>query len=223
MIAVAALVAAVSAGTGGALPPASSPRWSVEASLGNAWNAPLPLTIRQPGAATLDLNPRWSTRGLEFPLYYGVRVARGGGRAAWALDLVHHKLFLQNPPAEVRQFSISHGYNLITLQRLRERGSWRHGFGAGVVLAHPENEVRGRRLDEHRGLFRAGYHLAGPTVAALGGYSFEARPGFHLGVEVRLTYSHAEVPVAGGYARVPNLAMHGSVGARFAARSGARR
>jgi len=182
--------------------------WSLEARLGNAWNAPWAPTIRQPGAPTLAPEPRWSTRGLEFPLYYGVRVAR----REWALDLVHHKLHLENPPPEVGSFAISHGYNLLTAQRLGRRGAWRFGAGAGVVIAHPENQVRGRRLAENRGLLRAGYYVAGPTLAALAGYTLDPWPGLGLGAEARATLSHAEVPIAGGYARVPNAALHASVG-----------
>jgi hypothetical protein len=190
-------------------------RWAVEARLGNAWNAPLAARVRQPGAATLNLDPRWSTRGFRTPLYYGVRVARIGARATWAVDLTHHKLFLENPPAEVQTFSISHGYNLLTIQRWTERRRWFWGGGAGVVVAHPESEVHGRRFDERRGLFRDGYFAAGPTLAGFAGRTLGSRDRLRLVAESRLTYSHAEVPIAGGHARVPNLALHGAAGARW--------
>ncbi len=190
----------------------AEPRWQLEARVGGAWNAPLPVVLRQEGHPDLRLSARWRTNALEFPIYYGWRVSRWREGAGWALDLTHHKLHLEAPPPEVRRFAISHGYNLVMLQRLAERGGWRYGGGVGAVLAHSESEVRGRRFDEHGGLFRAGYHVSGPTVAALFGHSRTVQGPLRATAEVRLTLSNASVPIADGTARVPNLAVHGTLG-----------
>ena len=190
----------------------AEPGWRFEARLGGAWNVPLPLVIRQDGEQDLRATARWSTNAFEPPLYYGWRVARWGDEAGWALDLTHHKLYLQEPPAEIQHLAISHGYNLLTLQRLSEHGGWLHGFGLGAVVAHPESEVRGQRFDEHGGLFGAGYYVSGPTAAALLGHSRTLSGRLRLSAELKLTLSHASVPIAGGEARVPNLAVHGTVG-----------
>jgi hypothetical protein len=71
----------------------------------------------------------------------------------------HDKLYLSNPTKEIEQFAISHGFNRITLNRSMERGDviWR--VGAGVVITHPENTVRGRRVPEDEGILETGYHL----------------------------------------------------------------
>ncbi|HET9326004.1 MAG TPA: hypothetical protein VFQ05_04460 [Candidatus Eisenbacteria bacterium] len=187
-------------------------RWEVEARLGGAWNAPLPTTIRQEGHEDLDLTARWSTHALEQPLYYGGRIAAWSGPAGWALDLVHHKLHLDDPPPEVQSLAISHGYNLLTIQRLLARGGWRYGAGLGVVVAHPESEVRGLRFDEHRGMLGSGYYLGGPTTEAHMGGVRSLWKGLSGTLEARLTVSFASVPVAEGSLRVPNLALHATAG-----------
>lgn len=190
----------------------AEPRWQLEARVGSAWNAPLPIVLRQEGHEDLRLTARWKTEALELPLYYGWRIARWRENFGWAVDLTHHKLYLQNPPPEVRNFAISHGYNLVTLQRLAERGEWLYGGGVGAVVSHPESEVRGRRFEERGGLFPGGYYVSGPTASALFGHSRTVRGRLHAAAEVRITLSNASVPIAGGTARVPNLAVHGTVG-----------
>jgi hypothetical protein len=126
-----------------ACPLHAEPGWRFEVRLGDAWNAPLPIVLRQAGYEDLRLEPSWSTHAFEPPLYYGWRITRWRAGAGWALDLTHHKLHLEHPPPQVQRFEISHGYNLLTLQRLTEHGGWLHGFGAGVVVAHPARSAAG--------------------------------------------------------------------------------
>ncbi len=145
----------------------SDVHWSVQASVGTALNLPTPLTIRQSQGDDLRLRARYRTRAFQFPLYYALRVTRWDGDRAWALELRHHKLFLENPPDEVQQFSVTHGYNLLTVCRLRRDHGFVTGVGVGVVIAHPENVVRGRVLEETGGPLGGGYYLAGPTAAVL--------------------------------------------------------
>jgi len=195
---------------------ADSPLWELDFRLGDAWDAPLPIVLRQRGQDDLRLTARWRTDALKIPFYYSYRVARWRGGRAWALDLTHHKLYLENPPPEVQDFCVSHGYNLLTLQRLVQRGGWRFGGAAGVVVTHPESEVRGRRFGEHGGLLRAGYYVSGPTAGALVGATRALRGPLRLTSEAKLTLSYASVPLAGGSARVPDLAVHVTVGLGWA-------
>ena len=190
----------------------AEPGWRFEARLGGAWSAPLPIELQQDGYEDLRLEPSWSTNAFEPPLYYGWRIARWGERGGWALDLTHHKLHLEHPPPEVQRFEISHGYNLLTLQRLTEHGGWLYGFGAGVIIAHPESEVRAQAAGEHGGAFGTGYHVSGPTADALLGHSRTLAGRLLVTGELKLTLSYASVPIAGGDAGVPNLALHGAVG-----------
>jgi hypothetical protein len=197
--------------------------WTVEAFQGGAHSLPTKLTIRQLGFPPINVNARYAVRPHDFPLYYAVRVARWQGDRAWAVQLVHYKLILKEPPPEIQHFEITHGYNLLTLDRLWRVSVWRVpraliGVGGGLVVAHPENQVRGRALDSG-GI--AGYHLAGPTGAVLAGFDYRIGDRWFLAAEGRFSGSYARVPVDDGHASVPDFGLHGHVGAgyRFGPRS----
>ena len=190
---------------------AESP-WSVEVHAGGATNLATPLLIRQAGQADIRTDARWETRPLEPPLYYMVRVVANRARSGWALDLTHHKLHLSDPPAAVANFAISHGYNLLMVHRFSEHGARRTGLGVGAVIAHPESEVRGVTLDEHGGMFRSGYYLAGPCLAASAAWLPWRRGPGYLACEARVTLAQARVPSPGGEARVPNVSAHLTLG-----------
>jgi len=197
----------------GGAPRTAAASWAVEVHAGGAWNVPLPLVIRQEGHEDIRLRARWHTRALEFPIYYVGRFLTHDERAGWALDLTHHKIYLANPPTEVQRFAVSHGYNLLMIHRLAIRGTRRYGVGAGVVVAHPESEVRGRPQDEHGGPLGGGYHFGGPAIDALASWVPARRNGLHAVAEARFTAAYARVPIAGGHARVPNVALHLTIGA----------
>ncbi len=88
---------------------------------GLQYNVPMPIVIRQTGQPDLRLTARFSTRPFFEVPYYGVKV--GVTRKLWAgeLELVHHKLYLDNRPPEVDTFEITHGYNPILLNVVRGR------------------------------------------------------------------------------------------------------
>lgn len=186
--------------------------WSVQLGLGMPLNLPVPLSIRQSGEADLRLTARYETHPFQMPVYWGLQVARRSGGTDWALEILHQKLYLANPPPEVQDFSISHGYNLVTLSR-----GWRVGtglwarLGAGTVLAHPESTVRGRALPQGGGIFGSGYHLSGVAVAAALEQRVRIVDGLHLALHAALTGSYGVVPVAGGSAQVPTVSLHARV------------
>jgi hypothetical protein len=82
-------------------------------------------------------NAKYHTEPFNESPYYAWRLAKWSKNRAWEFELVHHKLYLSNPPAEVQHFEVSHGYNLITINRawLLRGFIWR--FGAGL-----EHEIR---------------------------------------------------------------------------------
>jgi hypothetical protein len=193
---------------------AAGAEWGVQILFGGPLNLRTPLTIRQTGEPDLDVRAHWTTRPFESPIYYGVGGFRRDGGREWALELLHHKLYLRNPPPEVQRFSISHGYNLLLASYGIElaRGIWTR-VGGGAVVAHPESTVRGRTLDEGRGLFGLGYHLAGPAVSAgIEGRVPLGTERLRLALGGRVTGGYAFVPVEGGRARVPNVALHATAG-----------
>jgi hypothetical protein len=191
---------------------AGASEWGVELQLGSALNARMPLTVEQDGREVASGAAAWETRGFEPPLYYVARAWRREDDGGWMLDLVHHKIHLRDRGGSVQSFSITHGYNLVQLSQVRWSRPWRWAWGAGVVIAHPENTIQGRSLDERGGPLGRGYYLAGPMAGALAGVEWRLGPRWHLGADVRTTAAWVRVPVDGGHADAPNLAAHASVG-----------
>lgn len=195
-------------------PQAAAAEWSLQAAVGFPFDLSLPVTIRQRGEAPIRFRGRWETRPFRSPLYYDLRVARSGGGKEWSVDLLHHKLYLVNPPPEVQELGISHGYNLLFVTHAREvaRDTWAR-VGAGLVVAHPESTVRGRTF-EGRGPLGGGYYPAGSTLVAGAERRFFPGGGLFVSLQALAAASWARVPVAGGSATVPDLSVHalGGVG-----------
>ena len=140
------------------------PKFRVYASVGDGlqYNVPLPIVIRQSGQPDIRLTARFSTRPFADVPYYDVKVGIARNHWAYELELVHHKLYLDNRPPEVDAFEITHGYNPILVNVVRER--WGVGFraGAGILLAHPETTVRGLRFPETGGIL--GWYVSGSAA-----------------------------------------------------------
>jgi hypothetical protein len=193
---------------------AAASGWSVQAAIGFPFDLSLPVTIRQRGEAPIHVHPHWATRPFESPIYWDLRVARWSAGTEWSVDLLHHKLYLRNPPPEVQEFSISHGYNLLFVSHAREvgRDTWAR-VGAGVVVAHPESTVRSRTFDGE-GPLGGGYYLGGPTFVVGAERRFFPAGALFVSVQALATASWVRVPVAGGSASVPDVSVHalGGVG-----------
>ena len=173
----------------------------------------MPLTIRQSGQEDIRLRARYSTRPLEGAPYYAYRFGRWADGGAWEAELVHHKLYLENPPPEVQHFETSHGYNLATVNHATHSGGLIIRFGLGLVIAHPEGRVRGRSIGTVRSVLGGGYHIAGITAQLTAGRRFGLAGDIFAAPEAKLTASWAQVPLAGGgYALVPNAALHALAG-----------
>lgn len=213
MIARAALACAVALGLGTPGPAAATASYGFQAFVGAPLSLRTPLIVRQRGEPELRFRARWSTRPFDAPIYYGLGLFRRDRGREWALELVHHKLHLEEPPPEVERFSISHGYNLVVLSHGAEliRGAWVR-LGAGAVIAHPESTVRGRTLAQTGGPFGLGYHLAGPAVSAGLDGRLPLGDRYRIALGGRVTAAYADVPIADGRARVPNVAFHATAG-----------
>lgn len=196
--------------------PAGAAEWTAELFFAGAANADSRLEIEQAGEPDLDFTARWATRPFEQPLSWALRLGREGERHGWALELYHHKIYLENGPPEVESFSVTHGTNLITVQHAWIRPRWCFRALAGVVVAHPENTVRGRRWPEDGGLFGKGYHLAGPVLGGGAGVTLPVAGPLGLAAELRLTHAWLSVDVVEGKARTRNLAVHFLLGPRLA-------
>jgi len=193
--------------------------------LGAAWSLPMPLVIRLPGRPPVRLRARYATRPWADAPYYAYRA--GGGRAPGCAtppagaegELLHHKLYLQNPAPPIEHFEVTHGYNLAMIGAVRPAGRVAVRVGVGVVIAHAEGRVAGEHVGgSRRTALGGGYHLAGLTAQLAVGRRYTLARGrtaaLYAVPEVKLTGAIARVPVgdAGGTALVPNVAAHALAG-----------
>ncbi len=181
---------------------------------GTSFSLPTPLSISQEGEEDLDFTAHYSTKPFEPAPYYAARLAFWKGNRAWAVDLVHHKLYLNSPPPEVQFFKITYGFNMLTLSRVWRRGNFSYGVGAGPVITHPDNMVRGRRYQQN-GIFGGSYRLSGGTLGAGANRRFHLTKDLFLSLDGRLSASYVRVPVVLGHADVPNVAIHLHGGAGY--------
>jgi hypothetical protein len=171
--------------------------------MGTAFSAPTPLTITQEGFPDIRLTADYETRPLHPRQYYAWRVAWWREDSGWLLEHLHHKVYLKNVTEEVSAFEISHGYNLVTLNRGWRRGGYLWMAGGGLVVTYPHSDIRGRIYSQD-----SPYRLSGATVQGAAGRRFALTPSFFVGGEAKLTASWARVPVVDGHARAPNVAFH---------------
>jgi hypothetical protein len=187
----------------------------VSVGTGLQYNVPLPLVIRQSGHPDLKLNARFDTRPFTEVPYYDIKVGLTRKEWAFELELVHHKLYLDNRPSEVDTFEITHGYNPILLNGVREKWGAAFRAGAGILLAHPQSTIRGLRFPETGGIL--GWYVSGPAAQVGVSKSWEFGNHFLAGFEGKVVGAWARVPIVDGTADVSNLSLHGllSAGWRF--------
>ena len=191
-----------------AVPAHAEGPWSVEIFGGSSYSFPTPLRIRQAGYEDIDITARYETKPFEKDPYYAWRVGKWNGDKAWELDFVHQKLYLVNKPAEVQQFQITYGYSLLTVNRAWNKHGLIYRVGLGIVITNPATTVRGKQEPREGGFFNLGYFISGPTIQGAIGKRFYLGKDLFLALEGKLTASYARIDINGGYAQVPNAAVH---------------
>jgi hypothetical protein len=174
---------------------------------GTAWSLPLPLRVEQPGQTPIHFKARYSTRPWRSSPYYAYRL----GYQHWSAELVHHKLYLENPPPEIEHFEVSHGYNLVMISRTLAPGDSPAIFriGLGLVIGHPEGRIRGKAINPVRSLLGGGYHISGLCLQAAAGPQLGIAEHWFFRPEFKITAAWAQMPlVGGGVTKVPNIALH---------------
>lgn len=189
--------------------------WSIELFSGFVHNYPSPLTIRQSGYEDIHLKANYHTKSFQFPLYYVVRTSRWHRERAWELEFIHHKLFLTNRPLEVQRFAITHGLNLLMVNRAWKFRLVIFRMGIGVIFAHPETTVREKRYSERKGILKKGYHLSDSVVQVALGKKFDFFSRLMVSIEAKITHSFSLIPIKDGKADVENVAFHGLLGLGF--------
>lgn len=180
---------------------------TAEVFVGTAWNLSLPLKIDQPGQAPIHYKARYSTRPWWGAPYYAYRF----GYNHWSAELVHHKLYLENPHSGIEHFEVSHGYNLAMVSRGIPFGESQAIFriGLGLVIGHPEGRIRGKDINPVRSLLGGGYQISGVSFQAAIGPPLSITEHWFFRPEVKLTAAWSKMPLAGGgVATVPNIALH---------------
>jgi hypothetical protein len=187
----------------------------IEGYLGGSYSVPTPLTIVQQSYPDLKLTAHYSTRPFNDSWYYGWRVGYFWGRKGLLFDLVHQKLYLENPPPEVQDFRVTYGYNILTLGPAWKTKHLTLNLGAGPVVGNPYSNVRGQVWTRDQGLFNAGYYFGGAALQGGAGWNFRIVGRFFLSLDARFTAAYAQVPIRSGHADVPNLAFHLLAGAGY--------
>lgn len=194
--------------------------WSVEMHGGFPINIPLPLTIKQSNQPDIKLTAQFSSEPFVPPVYWVFRISKWKNNKAWEFEMMHQKLYLKNTTPEVQYFSITHGYNQLMVNRafkfnLFKDKEFIFRGGAGIVLAHPENMVRGKDLDQEQSFSKLGYYVAGPTINLALAKQISIFNRLYLNVEIKNNTSFAKIPVADGNALVWHSAFEFIAGLGF--------
>ena len=183
-------------------------KWTFEILGGEVYNLPMPLTIRQKGFSDLKLTARYRTDALTLPVYWDMRFSRWLNNKSWEFELIHHKLYLDNATPEVQKFNISHGFNMIMVNRGFDKKKFRYRAGAGIVLAHPESKIRGQEFGETTDDFDLAYFISGPVFNLAISKPFRMADRFYINAEVKTTLAYGSIKIAQGHANVYNFAFH---------------
>ena len=186
--------------------------WSVEILGGDTYCLKTPLKIKQTGYEDIKLSAKYSTMSFKLPVYYSIKLSKWEKNHGWEIEDIHLKILLKNKIPEIQKFNITHGYNFFTINRVWNLKYVIFRLGCGVILAHPENTIRGKSLSEDKGIFNWGYYLSGPATQISVGKKFKITNRVFLILETKITAAYTRVPVNGGHANVPHLGIHGLFG-----------
>lgn len=120
----------------------------------------------------------------------------------WEVEIIHHQLNLENTTSEIQKFNISHGSNLIMLNRDSGKKMFRYRFGTGMVLTHPESNIRGKVFGHSNDDKDLGYYLSVPALNLAVGKDFRISNSFYFDVESKATCVYTRIKVANGHADV---------------------
>ncbi len=190
-------------------------KWRMNFTTGLSYVPPVPLWVMQENFRTINTWANYESAPLKLPPYYSARPGFENDQRGWELEINHLKVYLKNKPSEIDRFSISHGYNQLTVNFLNKDGRFNSKTGFDVVAAHPENSVRGKKLDKNGGFFKNGYYIAGPVVQYGVFKEISVTKYFYLLGEIPVSAAYARVPVVNGKAHAPVVALHLQIGPGF--------
>lgn len=188
--------------------------WSVELMGGTAISFDTPLIVHQNGYPDIDVTARYDTKTFRPNLpYYALRISRWEGDDAWEFGQVHHRLFLADPPPEIQYFAIHYGYSYLLLGHAWRRNGFVYHLGIGPIVTNPATVVRNKRRDVGDWFFDGGYYVSGVGLGVSVEKDLRISRRTYGVFELQFTAGDAwNVPIADGYAEVPNLALHFHIG-----------
>jgi len=189
--------------------------WYINFSPGFSYAFPAPLIIKQEGYPKISFWAKYKTESFKLPIYYSFHFGFMNQEKGWELEMNHLKIILKNNPDEIQQFSITHGYNQLFVNRAINKQKYEIKLGAGLVLAHPENIVRNMQLDEKKGMLDSGYYLTGPAMQVGLFKELYLTRRFYFLLESKISVAYSKVPVSGGRAHAPVAAFHLQLGPGF--------
>lgn len=175
---------------------------------GVVYNFPTPLTITEEGERDISLTAQYETESFQEAPYYGLRLGLWDGKKGWEIEMIHHKIKLTNGPEEVDHFEVSHGYNLLTINR-----AWEHemGFlhlGAGFMFSHPELTLRGKEREHDEAGIISDRNISGPTIQISAGRRYRFSEKIYGILEGKFTATYANIAYEDGNMFAPNVAIH---------------
>lgn len=181
---------------------------------GAAYTIPSKLSLQQDGFEDISFRAIYKTEPFKLPIYYSLRVSYYfRNDIAIETELNHHKIYLTNNPVEIQQFSISHGYNQLWFNVLKDYNQIGIRAGIGPVIAHPENTVRNLRLPQNGGLYSKGYFIHGVSSQLGLQYRFNFARYFFLTFETKANFSYSRTIIVNGHATLWINSFHALIGA----------
>ncbi len=181
---------------------------SFEVYSGFAYNLPTQLTVTEEGKEDVTLMADWETESFQDALYYGLRVGLWEDKKGWEIEFMHHKIKLTNAPEEIDSLEISHGYNLLTLNRAWELEPAYIHLGLGFVFTHPDLKLRGKDREHSQSGIIPGRNIAGPTMQVSAGRRYKISDKTYGFLEGKITTTYANIEYDDGEIRAPNIAVH---------------
>jgi hypothetical protein len=165
-------------------------QWSADVLIGDAYSFDTRTRIDHVATGRISFDGDYRTHGLEGPLHYTWRVARWLNDRGWELQLLHHKLYLKDLPSGMQALSVSHGFNIITLNRAFVFDDWRVRMGLGAVITHAEAIIGATSYD-------GPYELSGVATLVGIGRIVELSPRWTASAELSATLGYGEMSPSG--------------------------
>ena len=194
-------------------------QWRAEAWLGEAWNADSRVTFSQLNQPDISTDAVWSVRAHAPAWVYAGRIAKWSGGKAWALEFMHHKMYLENPPPDVTFFQITNGANFVLAERLWSQNGWEFGVGVGPVFTVPGSRVRGVLYNNANGFFHSQYELSGPGLQFNVARRLRLLPFTYGSLSLKATAARLYVQIGDGHAVTTDYALHLQYGVSLQTRS----